>query len=122
MKQKTAPIYSKHCLGTLSVDKTDLLVDSKSCLTEVRSLLEKYDVEVIGILEHKFDNESFTIVVSLAESHISIHTWPEHLRVQLDVFLCNYQRDNREACESIYRDICAYFKPTKEETKIIDRL
>jgi S-adenosylmethionine decarboxylase len=38
---------------------------------------------------HKFDRgEGVTGVVALSESHISVHTWPEHGYMAIDVFMC----------------------------------
>lgn len=38
---------------------------------------------------HKFDGGAgITGVVALAESHISVHTWPEHCYMAIDVFMC----------------------------------
>lgn len=44
---------------------------------------------VLGGDFHKFDGgEGVTGVLMLAESHISIHTWPEHRYAAVDVFMC----------------------------------
>ncbi|WP_352452604.1 adenosylmethionine decarboxylase [Mesorhizobium sp. M0106] len=37
---------------------------------------------------HRFSPEGVSGVLVLAESHISIHTWPEHSYAALDVFMC----------------------------------
>ncbi|MFZ6751097.1 adenosylmethionine decarboxylase [Undibacterium sp. Ren11W] len=38
---------------------------------------------------HSFDaGQGITGVVLLAESHITIHTWPEHGYAALDIFIC----------------------------------
>lgn len=37
---------------------------------------------------HQFQPHGLTGIVLLAESHISIHTWPELGRATLDVFTC----------------------------------
>ncbi len=44
---------------------------------------------VLDVKLHQFGSEAgITGVALLAESHISIHTWPEMGYVALDVFLC----------------------------------
>jgi S-adenosylmethionine decarboxylase len=44
---------------------------------------------VLAIHLHSFgENAGITGVAMLAESHISIHTWPEIAYVALDVFMC----------------------------------
>ena len=37
---------------------------------------------------HKFDNGAVTFVILLAESHCSVHTFPEHNSLFLDLFTC----------------------------------
>jgi S-adenosylmethionine decarboxylase proenzyme len=38
---------------------------------------------------HKFDQgNGVTGVIALSESHISVHTWPEHRYMAIDVFMC----------------------------------
>jgi len=45
--------------------------------------------QVLHSYFHKFEHGGgVTGVVALAESHISIHTWPEHSYMAIDVFMC----------------------------------
>ena len=44
--------------------------------------------KVLGTFEHKFSPHGVTIVVAVAESHISIHTWPEFGYAAIDIFTC----------------------------------
>ncbi len=37
---------------------------------------------------HQFHPHGVTGIVLLAESHVSLHTWPEHGLVNLDIFTC----------------------------------
>jgi len=39
-------------------------------------------------LHHFGEGHGVTGVVLLAESHISIHTWPEHALAAVDIFVC----------------------------------
>ncbi|TFL19588.1 adenosylmethionine decarboxylase [Jannaschia formosa] len=41
---------------------------------------------------HPFAGGGLTGVLLLAESHISIHTWPEHNYAALDIFMCGDAR------------------------------
>lgn len=45
-------------------------------------------VNVIGKSFHKFDPQGVTGILAIAESHISIHTWPEYGYAAADVFTC----------------------------------
>lgn len=55
----------------------------------------------IGAVHHAFPGAGFTSVICLTESHLSIHTWPEHGRMTFDVYLSNYSRDNTHAVEAL---------------------
>ena len=43
---------------------------------------------LLDVSSHKFDPYGVTAVALLAESHISIHTWPEKNMAVCDVFTC----------------------------------
>jgi S-adenosylmethionine decarboxylase len=46
-------------------------------------------VTVIDVRLHHFgEGQGVTGVMLLAESHISIHTWPEHGLAAVDIFVC----------------------------------
>ena len=57
-----------------------------------------------------------TGVVMLSESHISIHTWPEHGYAALDVFMCGAARPER-ALDSLR----AALAPASVRVTVVDR-
>jgi S-adenosylmethionine decarboxylase len=119
---KSRLALSKHCMATVIVKDPSKLVDVKSFSEAVREILKKENVQCLGQVDHVFSNNSFTSIIALAESHISVHTWPERFAVQLDVFLCNYIHDNRDKCERIFNEIVAHFDPAEVEATFVDRL
>lgn len=70
---------------------------------------------------HVFGEQSFTLAFILAESHVTVHTWPEKNYVSLDIFACNYSRDNNSAWEKIFNFIAQLFCSKKIKKKIIYR-
>jgi len=48
-------------------------------------------VTVLNVATHKFEPQGVTAIVMIAESHLSIHTWPEHGYAAVDIFTCNGQ-------------------------------
>ena len=44
---------------------------------------------LLDITSHKFEPQGVTAVALLAESHISIHTWPEKGIAVCDIFTCS---------------------------------
>lgn len=67
---------------------------------------------VMGSRSHGFGKDcGFTNITLLAESHVSLHTYPEKMSAHFDVFVCHYRNDNTEKAEKILLDIIAFFKP-----------
>lgn len=105
------PPYSPglHKLVTLHVDEINKLTDSQGFVDITNFILNKYELEKVGVVVHDFENNSFTISFCLKESHICIHTWPEYNQLTLDVYLCNYLQDNSQKVRDVMADYIAYF-------------
>jgi S-adenosylmethionine decarboxylase len=56
---------------------------------------------VIGEIFHQFSPQGVTGVVAIAESHLCIHTWPEHSYAAVDIFTCGEGFEPREAARLI---------------------
>lgn len=55
------------------------------------------DVKMLDVVSHRFDmDKSFTILMLLAESHLSIHTYPEMDYIALDLYTCRNYTDDEE--------------------------
>ena len=55
--------------------------------TMVRAV-EIEGLTVLNTFTHQFDPYGVTTLISLAESHLSCHTWPEKNCVAFDIFTC----------------------------------
>ena len=88
--------------------KEDILdiVDYKSTLKAVASKFFSFN-------EKDDDQFGWTGVVLLAESHISIHTYPELKALYADVFTCNYTGNNDEEARLIFRELQKLFQSKK---------
>ena len=62
---------------------------------------------LLGVQSHKFDPQGVTAVALLAESHISIHTWPENGMAVCDVFTCGDHTNPRSAATYMYEALDA---------------
>lgn len=51
-------------------------------------VLKKHGATILGVRSHQFEPEGATVVVLLAESHASLHTWPENNAACIDIFTC----------------------------------
>lgn len=54
---------------------------------------------LLNIYVHTFSPQGVTGVAVLSESHLSIHTWPEHRYVAADVFTCGETTKPQAAAE-----------------------
>ena len=48
---------------------------------------------VVGFAFHQFLPDGASGVLLIAESHVSMHTWPEHGYMAMDVFTCGDEMD-----------------------------
>ncbi|MBT0959961.1 adenosylmethionine decarboxylase [Denitromonas iodatirespirans] len=67
------------------------------------------------------DPAGVTGTVVLAESHVAIHTWPETRAVTLDVYVCNFSRDNSDRARHVYAQLQQLLKPEEVIEKDIIR-
>ena len=76
-----------------------ILIEFYDCQSDIltdRDRIRQYMLEaarhagatVISDTFHHFKPDGVSGVVVIAESHISIHTWPEHRYAAVDVFTC----------------------------------
>jgi len=66
---------------------------------------------------HQFDPTGSTAILLLAESHMSIHTWPEYNYIAIDIFTCGHEMKPEKALAYLEKS----FKPKKSKIKLIKR-
>lgn len=62
-----------------------------------------------------------TGTVVLAESHVAIHTWPETGSVTLDIYVCNFSRDNSDRARMVHDKLIHLLKPQDIQAKEVMR-
>ncbi len=50
--------------------------------------IERAGMTVLNVFSHCFLPQGCTVVIALAESHVSCHTWPENGCLAVDVYTC----------------------------------
>jgi S-adenosylmethionine decarboxylase len=78
----------KHILFTLYGCSETLLDDEKFICEILFGATEHMGATFLKTITHKFQPQGVTAVTLLAESHISIHTWPEKQTAVCDIFTC----------------------------------
>ena len=97
----------KHILFTLKGCLPDELNDEGF----IRDIMYQASIwansTLIGLHSHKFSPQGVTGIVLLAESHISIHTWPEKGMAVCDVFTCGDHTKPMDAVEYMKSELNA---------------
>ena len=78
----------KHILFTLKGCPFHVLNDEAYIRGVLFNAAEISHSTLLNVASHKFEPHGVTAVALLAESHISIHTWPEDGMAVCDVFTC----------------------------------
>ena len=93
-----------------------VLLELKQCdrevledIGEIREILlgaaERAKAKVVGESFHQFSPQGVSGVVIIAESHLSIHTWPEWSYAAVDIFTCGDSVNIDEAVEFMTRSL-----------------
>ena len=85
------------------------------------SLIRGAGLTATGDYFHSFEGGGVTGAVVLSESHLSIHTWPEHRYATLDVYVCNYSCDNRNKARQLFDQLLETFAPKAPRVFALDR-
>ena len=78
---------------------SDAINDVEIVKTAMLDAVRAANATLLNIYVHEFSPQGVTGVAVLSESHLSIHTWPEHGYVAADVFTCGETTKPRAAAE-----------------------
>ena len=83
----------------------------------IKNAIDIAKANLLHIHLHRFGKgQGISGVAVLAESHISVHTWPERNYIAFDIFMCG-DTNPEEAVHYLIK----YFKPRKKKITIIKR-
>jgi S-adenosylmethionine decarboxylase len=83
----------RHVLADFRGVAADLLTDPQALERQLIDAAQAAGARVLSAHFHHFgEGAGVTGVVMLSESHISIHSWPEHRYAALDIFMCGAAR------------------------------
>ena len=79
---------SKHLLLELYKCDYEKLNDESFLRCTLSRAARLAKARVLNLMSNKFEPQGVTAIALLAESHISIHTWPESNYSAIDIFTC----------------------------------
>lgn len=95
------PALGRHILVDYSNCTQTLVDDVDRLRIEMVRAAELAGATVIQALFHRFSPQGVSGVVVIAESHLAVHTWPEHGRVAMDIFTCSPKMDPNKAIQHL---------------------
>ncbi len=101
VEERRLKVLGSHLLVELNGCSDRLLDDVNQVKATLLDAANAAGATVVGEIFHEFSPAGVTGVVAIAESHISIHTWPEHGYAAVDVFSCSEKFRPHEAVRLI---------------------
>ena len=97
----------KHCILELYNCDSAKLDDEAFLRTAITSAAKRAGATLLNLITHRFEPQGVTGLALLAESHISIHTWPESGYAAVDVFTCGDHTMPEMACQVLAEELSA---------------
>ena len=105
-----------HILVSLYGISFNLLDDLDAIRNAFEEAVEACGATILNRFSHQFHPQGVTVVYALAESHLSIHTFPENGSCAIDVYTCG-DMNARKGMDVLID----YFKPIEVSMKEVSR-
>jgi S-adenosylmethionine decarboxylase len=92
-------ILGRHLVAELSDCPTELLNDPVSLEKTMKEAARVSGATVVNSAFHHYNPQGMSGIVIIAESHISVHTWPEYGYAAIDCFTCGSAVDPWKAID-----------------------
>lgn len=86
---------------------SEILDDELYIRNAIAMAADKACSTLLEMSSHKFSPQGVTALGLLAESHLSIHTWPEAGYAAADIFTCGRSSDPDQACQFLIQHLHA---------------
>jgi S-adenosylmethionine decarboxylase len=107
----------KHLLLELNGCDHKLLNDISFIKETMLAAAKESGATVLGESFHQFSPQGVSGVIIIAESHLTVHTWPEHGYAGADIFTCG----TRVKPEKAAKVIIAKLKPCTHSIILMER-
>ena len=101
----TTDAVGKHCILELYDCDSSRLDDEAFLRDTITTAAKRAGATLLNLITHRFEPQGVTGLALLAESHISIHTWPESGYAAVDVFTCGDHTMPEKACQILWEEL-----------------
>ena len=98
---------SKHILLELYRCDYEKLNDESFLRCSLNRAAKLANATVLNLISNKFEPQGVTAIALLAESHLSIHTWPESHYSAVDIFTCGQNMKPEISCKYLIEALMA---------------
>lgn len=109
----------------LLLDLYDCNSDSLSDVDALEDVLleavQPAGFEMVDRIAHQFPSQGVTLVLILAQSHATVHTWPEARFVTADIYACGLSADISPALETVRHRLIQLLQPRAHTFRLIER-
>lgn len=109
--------FGRHLLASYTGCEPAALADEVGLVAALKAAAEAAGATLLDSVQHAFHPAGMTAVLLLAESHASIHTYPEHQACFVDLFTCG-RSCNAERFDAV---LCDYLRPSRVRRQVIVR-
>jgi S-adenosylmethionine decarboxylase len=94
-----------HCILELHGCPYDILDNETLVRNAIVEASQKSLSTLLHLSSHHFEPQGVTAIGLLAESHISVHTWPELGYAACDIFTCGESAQPTQACDYLAKTL-----------------
>lgn len=116
-EKQDAGILGQHLLLELYECDRAFLNEKDTIQKTLETAAREAGATVVESVFHHFNPHGISGIVVIAESHITIHTWPEHGYAALDIFTCGH----REILDNIKESLILSFSAKRSSSRLINR-
>ena len=98
---------SNHFLLELYRCDYEKLNDESFLRCTINNASKLANAKVLNLVSNKFEPQGVTAIALLAESHLSIHTWPEDHYSAVDIFTCGKNMKPDVSCKYLIKALMA---------------
>ena len=102
---KLCEFQGTHLLLELYGCNREKLNDELYLRCQLNSAAKLAKASVLNIVSNKFEPFGVTAIALLAESHLSIHTWPESQYSAIDIFTCGRNMEPKLASQFLIESL-----------------
>ena len=101
----------------LEMWEAENLNDAETLRLALKDTVEAIDGTMLDCRVVEFPVHGVTGVAIISESHVAVHTWPEHGYAAVDIFTCNLEADINAGIEAMKR----HFLPARTQVLEVRR-